>query len=136
MKPVSFSISIIFAFVLLIQFMPRNVVAQTENLLTYTNVNYGFTIKYPSDWNVDDSNITGMGVVFGKKPEGDVQVVRSLATVANPENDSLEHVIKNILVYQQAHGFRLTELDTNTYFLSGHPAIRNNPVKLFLEEIA
>jgi hypothetical protein len=36
--------------------MPRNVVAQTENLLTYTNVNYGFTIKYPSDWNVDDSN--------------------------------------------------------------------------------
>jgi hypothetical protein len=65
-----------------------------------------------------------MGVVFGKKPEGDVQVVRSLATVANPENDSLEHVIKNILVYQQAHGFRLTELDTNTYFLSGHPAIR------------
>jgi hypothetical protein len=97
---------------------------QTKNFLTYTNTNYGFTIKYPADWNVDDSNISSMGVLFGKIGQGDVQVWRSLATVANPANESLEHVIKNILVYQQAHGFRLMELNTNTYFLSGHPAIR------------
>ena len=116
MKTLSFSI--ISAFVLLIQF--SNVVAQTE-FLTYTNVNYGFTIKYPSDWNVDDSNITGMGVLFGKKPQGEVQVWRSTdPNLMVP----LEHEIKNILVYQQAHGFRLIELNTNTYFLSGHPAIR------------
>ena len=25
--------------------------------LTYTNVNYGFTINYPSDWTVNDSTI-------------------------------------------------------------------------------
>jgi hypothetical protein len=68
MKTVSFSTSIVFAFVLLNQFTPGNVVAQTENFLTYTNTNYGFTIKYPSDWNIDDSNTTGMGVLFGSCP--------------------------------------------------------------------
>ena len=101
--------------------MLGNVVAQTENFLTYNNVNYGFTIKYPSDWNVDDSNTTGMGVLFGKVGQGDVQVWR------NPDPNpmaSLEHETKNTLVNMQAHGFRLTELNTNTYFLSGHPAIR------------
>jgi hypothetical protein len=99
-----------------------NVVAQTENFLTYTNTNYGFTIKYPSDWNVDDSNITGMGVLFGKKPEGDVQVSR----VPDPNvTASLEDEIKHMLLPGiEAHGFRLTELNTNTYFLSGYPAIR------------
>jgi hypothetical protein len=62
-----------------------------------------------------------MGVLFGKSPQGDVQVSRNLDP--NP-TASLEHEIRNILVYQQAHGFKLTELNTNTYFLSGHQAIR------------
>lgn len=117
----------IISFILLIQFIPGKVVAQTE-LLTYTNVNYGFTIKYPSDWNVDDSNITGMGVVFGKEPQGDVQVVR----ISDPDihlkekyNITLEHDIRvHVLVLMQANGFRLIELNSNTYFLSGHPAVR------------
>jgi hypothetical protein len=62
-----------------------------------------------------------MGVVFGKKPEGDVQVSR----VPDPNvTASLEDEIKHMLTGMEAHGFRLTELNTNTYFLSGHPAIR------------
>jgi hypothetical protein len=28
------------------------------NFLTHTNTNLGFTIKYPSDWSVDESDIT------------------------------------------------------------------------------
>ena len=116
----------IISFILLIQFIPGKVAAQTE-LLTYTNVNYGFTIKYPADWNVDDSNITGMGVLFGKKPQGDVQVVRvsdSDIHVKEKYNITLEHDIRNTLVPMQANGFRLIELNSNTYFLSGHPAVR------------
>lgn len=32
--------------------------------------------------------------------------------------------IKYALGIMEAHGFRLTEFNNNTYFLSGHPAIR------------
>jgi hypothetical protein len=123
MKTVSFLISIVFAFVLLNQFTPGNVVAQTENFLTYTNTNYGFTIKYPSDWNVDDSNTTGMGVLFGSGATA-VQVWRipsPIPTALWAEHGFIFHILPL--------GFRLTELNTNTYFLSGHPAIRVTGIK-------
>jgi len=36
------------------------------NFLTYTNTDLGFTIKYPSDWLVNESN-TALGL---KSPDG------------------------------------------------------------------
>jgi hypothetical protein len=119
MKTVPFSISIIFAFVLLIQIIPGNVAARTENFLTYTNVNYGFTIKYPSDWKVYDSNIATMGITF-KSPDGLGNVEVAIKKTSLP----LDILISHYLLEAKAHGFRLAELNNNTHFLSGHPAIR------------
>jgi hypothetical protein len=114
MKTVSFSTSIVFAFVLLNQFAPGNVVAQTENFLTYTNTNYGFTIKYPSDWNVDDSNSTGKGVIFGSGPTA-VQVWRMPNPIPIPTALGAEH---GFIFHILPLGFRLTELNTNTIHIT------------------
>jgi hypothetical protein len=105
-------------FVLLIRCIPGNVVAQTENFLTYTNTNYGFTIKYPSDWNVDESAIHTTGIKL-ESPDGAGNVLVSRV----PNVTSIDE-LKGTIGQMQAHGFRLTELNTDTYFLSGYPAIR------------
>jgi hypothetical protein len=61
-----------------------------------------------------------MGILF-RNGQGYVQVWRSPYPIPTI---SLERGMNFTLVYMQAHGFRLTELNTNTYFLSGHQAIR------------
>jgi hypothetical protein len=38
-----------------------------SNFLTYTNTDLGFTMKYPSDWTVDDKNPT-LGIKFKSDP--------------------------------------------------------------------
>ena len=75
-----------------------------------------------------------MGIVFGRIAQGDVQVFRT------PDPDvtaCLEDEIKHTLAGMEAHGFRPTELNTNTYILSGLPKDRKeyiNKIKPILKD--
>jgi hypothetical protein len=97
-----------------------------SNFLTYTNADYGFTIKYPSDWKVDDSEIARFGVRFMSPDKAGnlgviVSYLRPNETGMSP-NDMEKRL--SMLVSHQPPGLKLTEMNTNNYFLSGHPAIR------------
>jgi PsbP-like protein len=104
--------------------------AQNENvnLLTYTNTDLGFTIKYPLNWTVNNSNIVnGHRVVSFTSPDkvglAFVQIenaTQSEIAVYNTNNSAKTNTIRTHLT----PGEKLIELDVNHYVLSGHPAIR------------
>ena len=104
--------------------------AQNENvnLLTYTNTDLGFTIKYPLNWTINNSNIVnGHRVVSFTSPDKVglifVQIenaTQSEIAVYNTNNSAKTNTIRTYLT----PGEKLIELDVNHYVLSGHPAIR------------
>ena len=108
-----------------LHYIPYNALAQktTENFLAYTNTDYGFTIKYPSDWIVDDKNITTLGVKF-MSPDSLANVLVSITNLQpNETGMSLENMSKKLVMHPPA-GFKPLEINTDSYFLSGHPAVR------------
>jgi hypothetical protein len=90
------------------------------SFLTYTNTELGFTMKYPSDWTIDDKNMSTNGIMFSS-PGG--LAAGFVAVKANETGKTLED-LANSLPSNQSHGLRLIEMDKNGYFLSGHPALR------------
>jgi hypothetical protein len=104
----------------------------SANFLTYTNTNLGFTIKFPSDWTVDNSYIPIRNEVIFAPPDkgGFVAVmIRNVtleeATRINASsssditNDSATQIPSNL-----SSSTKLFEFNPNGYFLSGHHAIR------------
>jgi hypothetical protein len=96
--------------------------------LTCTNVKDGFTIKYPHDWTVNDtilgSPILQHAVKF-TAPNNSGIVLISTRNQTNQLGKSVEEggrLFTTSLPYLK--NFRLLELNTNSYFLSNHPAIR------------
>jgi PsbP-like protein len=98
------------------------------NFLTYTNTYLSFTIKYPSDWTINESDIVNghkvasftsadrVGIVF-------VQIENATQheiAVYNMNDSAKSNTIRTHLT----PGERLIELDVTHYLLSGHPAIR------------
>jgi hypothetical protein len=90
-----------------------------SNFLTYTNTNYGFTIKYPSNWIVEE-NKTGSKVSFKSGPHTGSVAVTKITLGPNERGMSTDGLAKLISFPR----FKLIELNSNNYFLSGHPAIR------------
>ncbi|HZA06663.1 MAG TPA: hypothetical protein VE619_03080, partial [Nitrososphaeraceae archaeon] len=101
----------------------------------YTNTNLGFTIKYPSDWTVDESNMPIRNeVVFAPPDKGGI--VGVMTENLTPEeaarinaSSSSSSSIKNASATQipsnLSSSTKLLEFDPNGYyFLSGHHAIR------------
>jgi PsbP-like protein len=82
--------------------------------LTYTNTDFGFTMKYPSDWTVDDKNLT-LGIKFTSPDGPGVGAVLVGITLED---------LANSLPSNQSHRLKLIEMDKSGYFLSGHPALR------------
>jgi len=65
------SVLLILLLPLTLSFIPQKTIAQssstastTGDLLTYTNTDYGFTIKYPSDWIEDYTFKSHYGIYF------------------------------------------------------------------------
>jgi hypothetical protein len=98
------------------------------NFLIYTNTNLGFTINYPSNWTVNDSNIVNDHKVTSFTSAdrvwiGFVQIQNATwheIELYNMNNSAKTNTIRTHLT----PGERLIELDVNHYVLSGHPAIR------------
>jgi hypothetical protein len=90
----------------------------TGDMLTYTNTDYGFTIKYPSDWLINDKDIRGIGFLL-EPPDTGGKILVSISNLKPNETGlSLDFLARHTL------SGRILELNTNTYFLSGHPAAR------------
>ena len=100
--------------------------------MTYTNTDYGFTIKYPSDWIVDYKNTSkyGLNTTNFKSPDGFGSIV-VMVGIGNGTGMSFD----NMSMYYSHHpitpGGRLLEFIPNNYFLSGHPAFRSIEINSF-----
>jgi hypothetical protein len=91
-----------------------------SSFLTYTNTDLGFTINYPSDWSIDDKNMSTIGIKFAS-PDG--PGAGGVIVSATETGKTIED-FANSLPFNQSHGLKLIEMDKNGYFLSGHPALR------------
>jgi hypothetical protein len=101
--------------------------AQQDNkdFLTYTNAEIGFIMKYPSNWTVNETEIQCCHSVVFWSPDG------VAAIKVNVEKFTLQgYGVSNLneranqLISGEKKGAQLIEIDSNRYFLSGHPAIR------------
>lgn len=121
-----FFVSTIFVFFLTSLYcIPHNVLAQetTENFLTYTNTDYGygFTIKYPSDWIVNEDN-SPQQKAYQVKFVSPGSLAGVTVTIENESRNEFENLSGAVI--KGLPGLKLLEINTNTYFLSGHPAVR------------
>lgn len=111
--------------------------AATE-LLTYTNTDYGFTLQYPPDWTIYDSNIKNAGLIL-RPPDttGRVTVLVDAIPYESIEiakTMTLDELIKSFALPVGAlslpqnelvsFGVNIIELNAEGYYLSGHPAGR------------
>jgi hypothetical protein len=111
-------IVVVLSFVLLPSLSTQALAQVNSSFLTYTNTDLGFTMKYPSDWTIDDKNMNTVGIKFTSSDGAGFVVV-----TANETGKTLED-FANSLPSDQSHGFKLIEMDKSGYFLSGHPALR------------
>ncbi len=103
------------------------------NFLTYTNTHLGFTIKYPSDWTVEESYIPIrneviftppdkggiVGVMIGNVTPEEAARINASSSSSATTNDSATQIPSNL-----SSSTKLLEFNPNGYFLSGHHAIR------------
>jgi len=108
-----------------------NAQQDNTNFLTYTNTNLGFTIKYPPDWTVDESNIAIRNEVIFEPPEKGAIVgvmINNLtpeeAALINASSSAVTNASANQIPSNLSSSAKLLEINANGYFLSGHRAIR------------
>jgi PsbP-like protein len=104
----------------------------TSNFLTYTNTDYGFTLKYPPDWIVVDvtnktSSLTG--VKFTSRDGIGNVIVSKFNLRPNETGMSIDDLAKGIISHNLPES-KIIELNSNTYFLSGRPAIRTIEIRM------
>jgi hypothetical protein len=110
-------------------------VSYSENFLLYTNPDDDFKVWYPSDWSINEGNITHSGVVI-ESPDRAGKILVSAINISPAESKmTAAELATSILSSQNDRRSRFIELDASNYFLSGHPAvkivqIRNNDAGL------
>ena len=125
------AILMLFSLTLLAAYREQPTLAQSEdgsNLLTYTNTNLGFTFQYPSSWklHVDDEQTRGFFTLYSADNVSSV-LIHVGPIERNYTGLSLEqYAIKYTwdipsFVYGNV---KPIEVNTNTYYLSGHRAAR------------
>jgi hypothetical protein len=97
--------------------------SSSSNFQTYTNTDYGFTIRYPSEWTVDDKNMSTLGVKI-TSPDKFGGVLVTIENLKPNETKMTAENFSDSLSSNPPTGLKFTEINKNTYFLSGHPAIR------------
>ena len=110
-------------------------VSYSENFLLYTNPDDDFKVWYPSDWSINEGNITHSGVVIGSPDRAGKILVSAINISPTESKMTPAELATSILSSQNDRRSRFIELDATNYFLSGHPAvkivqIRNNDTGL------
>ena len=110
-------------------------VSYSQNFLLYTNPDNDFKVWYPSDWSINEGNITHSGVVI-ESPDRAGKILVSAINISPAESKMTPtELATSILSSQNDRRSRFIELDATNYFLSGHRAvkivqIRNNDTGL------
>jgi hypothetical protein len=108
-----------------------NAQQDNTNFLTYTNTNLCFTIKYPPDWTVDESNIAIHNeVIFVPPDKGAIvgvmigNLTPEEAALINASSSAITDASANQIPSNLYSSTKLLEIVPKGYFLSGHHAIR------------
>jgi hypothetical protein len=110
-------------------------VSYSESFLLYTNPDDDFKVWYPSDWSINEGNITHSGVVI-ESPDRAGKILVSAINISPAESKMTPaELATSVLSSQNDRRSRFIELDATNYFLSGHHAvkivqIRNNETGL------
>jgi hypothetical protein len=104
----------------------HNAMAQsTSEFLAYTDTNKGFTVEYPSDWTVSEENPDTVYInapanaYFGIQVRPSEPPTMTLGELANKTVNDLTNTSP-----QYGGDFKLVEMNTNNFFLGGHPAVK------------
>lgn len=98
--------------------------SSSNHFILYTNPDHDFKIWYPSDWSVNEKNITHSGVLIAS-PDMAGKILVSTMNVSPIESRMTpSELAKSVLSSQNDSRSRLVELNANNYFLSGHPAVK------------
>jgi hypothetical protein len=111
-------------------------ISYSQHFVLYTNPDKDFKIWYPSDWSINEGNITHSGAVI-ESPDKAGRIIVSARNVSPIESRMTPpELAKSVLSSSQNDSrSRFIELDASNFFLSGHPAvkivqIRNNETGL------
>jgi hypothetical protein len=98
----------------------------STNLQTYINADLGIILKYPSNWTVNDTRIQCCHEVVFWSPDGvaAIKVNVEKFTLQEAGVTNLNERANQLSTREKDSGAQLIEIDSNRYFLSGHPAIR------------
>jgi hypothetical protein len=95
-----------------------------SHLLLYTNPDHDFKIWYPSDWTINEKNITHSGVLIASPDMAGKIIVSVMNVSPNESRMTPSELAKSVLSSQNDTRSRLIELNANNYFLSGQPAVK------------
>ena len=99
-------------------------VSYSQSYLLYSNPDDDFKVWYPSDWSINEGNITHSGVVI-QSPDRAGKVLVSAINISPAESKMTPaELATSILSSQNDRKSRFIELDASNYFLSGHPAVK------------
>lgn len=100
-------------------------ISYSQRFVLYTNPDKDFRIWYPSDWSVNEGNITHSGAVIAS-PDKAGRIIVSARNVSPIESSMTPpELAKSVLSSSQNDSrSRFIELDASNYFLSGHPAVK------------
>ena len=107
-----------------------NAQQDNTNFLTYTNTKLGFTIKYPPDWTVDESNIAIRNeVIFAPPDKGAIVGVmignltpEEAALINASSSSAITNASANQIPSNLSSSTKLLEIVPNGYFLSFWPS--------------
>ena len=105
---------------------------ENTNFMPYTNSDLGFIMDVPYDWILDDEPPADFNyVVIYPEPTSSVPISELDALVdirVNPTNQTLDEMADEMDTLARNFSntaVRVTEINTNDYYLGGHPAIRS-----------
>ena len=119
--------------------IPYRAIAQSNTrLLAYTDTNNGFTLQYPSNWTKNSTNSQNSPFVLNSPDNGGTMFVTvvhpSPENLAIAESMTLDELVRSLALPASALplppnelaalGINILELNSEDYFLSGHPAGR------------
>ncbi|HJT48330.1 MAG TPA: hypothetical protein VJ729_09105 [Nitrososphaeraceae archaeon] len=111
-------------------------ISYSQHFILYTNPDKDFKIWYPSDWSINEENITHSGAII-ESPDNTARIIVAARNVSPIEsNMTTSELAKSVLSSSRNDSrSRFLELDSNNFYLSGQPAvkivqIRNNETRL------
>jgi hypothetical protein len=96
----------------------------SQHFLLYTNPDHDFKIWYPSDWSINEKNITHSGLLITSPDMAGKIIVSTMNLGPIESRMTPSELAKSVMSSQNDSRSRFIELNANDYFLSGYPAVK------------